>query len=155
MHPRIAIAQDKSLRDGEECAFRGKANMLNIGEGEIFVTNSRILFVPSASSPIETIELDYKSIALHAISSTEYGKKYIFIQLAADDDPAEGWDETVSAEVQSSNDGVNDIIEIYPADESSIESLFKAMNDMSALHPDDDIDDDDDQFEEQSDVEGA
>jgi hypothetical protein len=122
MNPHLQLLQDISLRDGEECAFRGLVTLPPYGQADILVTNSRILFVSHQSSG--GVQLNYRSIALHAISSTDDGRKYIFVQLISD----EPNDESTETD--------DDIIEIYPSDLTSVEPMFKALNEMSALHPD-------------------
>jgi len=117
---------ESQLRSGEECAHKSRVKMSsssNEQEGELMITNSRILFVPS-SGPASSIELQYREIALHAIASTEDGQRYIFIQLIREEEDEEDHDE--------------DILKIFPLDSQTdqIENLFSAINEMTALHPD-------------------
>ena len=117
---------ESQLRSGEECVHESRVKMSsssNEQEGELMITNSRILFVPSCG-PASSIELQYREIALHAIASTEDDQRYIFIQLIREEEDEEDHDE--------------DILKIFPLDSSTdkIENLFSAINEMTVLHPD-------------------
>ena len=107
----------------------------SVGAGQILITDKRVLFVPSATRE-EIFFFDYRSIALHAVSARD-GKKCVFLQLMSDDDVASDEDDDV-------NENNQDLIEIFPVDESTVVPLFEHMNAMSALHPDNDSDDEGD-----------
>ena len=99
----------------------------HLEEGRIIITARRILF----ESINVAIGFDYRSMVMHAITSDEQtggGRRYIFVQLLADED-----------EDQEAED---EIIKLIPSDESLVETLFSTINEMSALNPDEaDIED--------------
>jgi hypothetical protein len=107
----------------------------SLGAGLLVVTDKRVLFVPSVNGK-DVYFFDYRSIALHAIS-TRGEKKFVFLQLMSDDDVASDEDDDV-------NENNQDLVQIFPVDETAVAPLFEHMNAMSALHPDTDTDDEGD-----------
>ena len=60
-------------------------------------------------------------MVMHAVTSVDEGRKNIFIQLVTDEDDQEG---------------EQDIVSLVPVDQTTVYSLFEAINEMSALNPD-------------------
>lgn len=60
-------------------------------------------------------------MVMHAVTSVDEGRKNIFIQLVTDEDDQEG---------------EQDIVSLVPVDQTTVYPLFEAINEMSALNPD-------------------
>ena len=94
----------------------------DLGDGTIVITNLRIVFIPSNTEK-SCMSVYFRSMVMHAITP----EKYIFLQLVVDDDEEE--------EEESSEEN---IVKIYLKDPTKVNALFTAINDMSALNPDED-----------------
>ena len=129
-NPRICVysSADPQFADDEIPAhFETKGSMHagshSIGEGDIVVSKRRIVFVPSTGAC--AVAIDYKAMVMHAVTG-EPQAKYIFIQMLSDEDEEQ--------EVE------DEIVKLVPADQSVVSALFEAINDMSALNPDEEAD---------------
>ena len=128
MNSRVCVLvgeEDPELLSSEEVHFSALAKMVmgsgDLGQGIVKVTNRRILFVPNKpGSP--AVAFDYRSMVMHAVTS----EQYIFIQLI----------ETESEEEEERDDSEENIVKLYPHDPSQVGPLFTAINEMSALNPD-------------------
>ena len=155
MNPRIhrignSEYQDPSLMDNEMVDFSTEVSVFEIGgesfgPGRIVLTNQRIMYIPS-SIDVDVFFFDYRSVALHAISARD-DKKCVFIQLMSNEDVESDQDD-------DQNESNDNVIEIFPKIEDSVTPLFEHMNEMSALHPDTDSDDEGD-YDEAYDSEDA
>jgi len=87
--------------------------------GSLTITNRRIVFVPSGNG--HAFSFDFKAMVMHAVTA----EKNIFIQLIEDEED---------------EDPEQDVIEIFPENIEDLNPLFAAINEMSALNPDDDDD---------------
>lgn len=94
----------------------------DLGDGTIEITNLRIVFIPSNTEK-SCMSVDFRSMVMHAITA----EKYIFVQLVLDDEDEE--------EEESSEEN---IVKIYLKDQTKVNALFTAINEMSALNPDED-----------------
>lgn len=114
--------------------------------------------------------LEYPSIGLHAISRdvSAYPQEHLYVMVNGklngeneaemvekpdDDDEDEGCSDSGG---EDDDDGVVTEIRFVPSDKTSLESMFSAMCECQALHPDPEDDDSDNDFEgEEYDVEEA
>jgi hypothetical protein len=130
-NPRVRVSSETLLDESSQEAFSTPGRLhvddSDFGLGEIKITNQCIAFIGYGKN----VSFDYRSMVMHAITGDE-NNKYIFVQLLADED------EEVEAEV----------IKLIPSDQSVISSLFEAINEMSALNPDEALSEDYDACED-------
>lgn len=136
-NPRISVfsTTDPQFTDDEIPAhFQTKGSMHagsnSVGDGDIVLTKRRIVFVPSIAS--SAVAIDYKAMVMHAVTGDSQGK-YIFIQMLSDEDEEQ--------EVE------DEIIKLIPTDQAVVQALFEAINEMSALNPDEENDMSDMEFD--------
>uniref|UniRef100_I3IYX7 Methylosome subunit pICln n=1 Tax=Oreochromis niloticus TaxID=8128 RepID=I3IYX7_ORENI len=121
-----------------------------LGCGTLYVAETRLSWFDSSGLGFS---LEYPSIGLHAISRdvSAYPQEHLYVMVngklnsekAADDD-------------DDDHDGSSDEIRFVPSDKAALESMFSAMCECQALHPDPEDDDSDNDFEgEEYDVEEA
>ena len=116
------IHSDKVFED-ESVHYEANVGKFSINEdmfsGGLFrVGTKRASFVPVTG---KNVSFEYTSMVMHAVSSNE---QCLFIQL--DEDVDENTGEPV--------EGEETIVKIYPVDSATLNSLFVAMNEMSALN---------------------
>ncbi|KAF7652502.1 hypothetical protein LDENG_00095920 [Lucifuga dentata] len=113
--------------------------------------------------------LEYPSIGLHAISKdvSAYPQEHLYVMVngklseeneaeMAEKAPDEEADEDDEDSSGCDDDGVITEIRFVPSDKAALESMFSAMCECQALHPDPEDDDSDNDFEgEEYDVEEA
>ncbi|CAN9493052.1 unnamed protein product [Ophioblennius macclurei] len=111
--------------------------------------------------------LEYPSIGLHAISrdAGAYPEEHLYIMVngrlgdeneAEMEEKADDEDEDEGCSGGEDDEGVITEIRFVPSDKNSLESMFAAMCDCQALHPDPEDEDSDDDFEgDEYDVEEA
>ncbi|KAL7878294.1 hypothetical protein AOLI_G00092680 [Acnodon oligacanthus] len=145
-------AETAAVLDGKE-----------LGTGTLYVAESRLSWFNGSGMGFS---LEYPSISLHAISRdlSAYPQEHLYVMVnkklddeneaemherAPDDEGAEESDD-------DSEDGVIAEIRFVPSDKAALESMFSAMCDCQALHPDPEDEESDDEFEgEEYDVEEA
>ena len=120
----VYSSKDAMFQESELPAhFSTSAHMMlgseSFGCGDVTVTNRRIVFVPSGD--YTAVAWEYRSMVMHAVTSVDEGRKNIFIQLVTDEDDQEG---------------EQDIVSLVPVDQTTVYPLFEAINEMSALNPD-------------------
>lgn len=123
-NPRIHISKSLiSWADGEEpFHFQSNGVSIKVGEeeiqsgGNLIVTNRRFVWIGGERS----ISFDYRSMVMHAITKNSDNERYIFVQLLTEEDEEE----------------MIDTIQFIPEDESIVDPLFTALNEMSALNVD-------------------
>ena len=149
------------LYDGEEVAHHEKVvelwedGKMISGAGSLTITSERVVFKSDESDASKDMEVRYPQIVLHAISRLPpMGINVTAGAAEPDGTPStianEGSPASAAAddEKESCNDNDDDddvpCIEIHlvPSVEASLQTIFKHMTDMAALHPDESIDDD-------------
>lgn len=139
-----------------------------LGCGTLYVTETRLSWFDGAGMGFS---LDYPTISLHAISKdlSAYPQEHLYVMVNAklsDDNEAEMQENARDEEdedASSSSSGVGDDdegviseIRFVPSDKTALESMFSAMCECQALHPDPEDEDSDNDFEgEEYDVEEA
>ncbi|KAI4902423.1 hypothetical protein NFI96_022037 [Prochilodus magdalenae] len=135
-----------------------------LGTGTLYVAESRLSWFDGSGMGFS---LEYPSISLHAISRdlSAYPQEHLYVMVNKkldDENEAEMQerapdDEGEEESDDDSEDGVITEIRFVPGDKAALESMFSAMCDCQALHPDpEDAESDDDEFEgEEYDVEEA
>lgn len=145
MHWSERNGNSPALHENESVEFSADAELfLNeelLGNGTLFITSKRVILVPTSSTS-DVVGFEYRGMVMHAIGSLESsGDKYIFVQLQdEDEDEEEGLIECVNGGVEQQET----VLRLVPRDGSVVEELFQAMNEMSALNPDQD----EEEFEE-------
>lgn len=128
-NPRIRVSSEPFLDESSQEAFstpgRLHVDEADFGLGEIKITNQCVAFIGSEKN----VSFDYRSMVMHAITGDE-NSKYIFVQLLSDEDEEQ--------EVE------DEVIKLIPSDQSVISTLFEAINEMSALNPDEPLSEDED-----------
>uniref|UniRef100_A0A3B4THX2 Methylosome subunit pICln n=1 Tax=Seriola dumerili TaxID=41447 RepID=A0A3B4THX2_SERDU len=114
-----------------------------LGCGTLYVAETRLSWFDGSGMGFS---LEYPTISLHAISRdiSTYPQEHLYVmvngKLSGDDD----------------DDGTITEIRFVPGDKAALESMFSAMCECQALHPDPEDDDSDNDFEgEEYDVEEA
>lgn len=137
-----------------------------LGCGTLYVAETQLSWFDGAGLGFS---LEYPTIGLHAISRdvSAYPQEHLYVMVngkvgeeneaemaekAADEE--EGDDSSSSGDDEE--DGAITEIRFVPSDKAALESMFSAMCECQALHPDPEDDDSDDDFEgEEYDVEEA
>ncbi|XP_068173002.1 methylosome subunit pICln [Antennarius striatus] len=140
-----------------------------LGCGTLFVAETRLSWFDGSGMGFS---LEYPTIGLHAISRdvSAYPQEHLYVMVngklssedenesemaekAADDEDDEG---SNSPDDDDDDNGTITEIRFVPSDRAALESMFSAMCECQALHPDPDDDDSDNDFEgEEYDVEEA
>ncbi|XP_072550944.1 methylosome subunit pICln isoform X2 [Salminus brasiliensis] len=134
-----------------------------LGTGTLYVAESRLSWLDGSGMGFS---LEYPSISLHAISRdvSAYPQEHLYVMVNKkldDENEAEMQerapdDEGEEESDDDSEDGVITEIRFVPTDKAALESMFSAMCECQALHPDPEDEDSDDDFEgEEYDVEEA
>uniref|UniRef100_A0A3Q0SK02 Methylosome subunit pICln n=1 Tax=Amphilophus citrinellus TaxID=61819 RepID=A0A3Q0SK02_AMPCI len=145
LHPptegvRHAQAETTAVLDGQR-----------LGCGTLYVAETRLSWFDSSGLGFS---LEYPSIGLHAISRdvSAYPQEHLYImvngKLNSEAKAIDGGDDD--------EEGAITEIRFVPSDKASLESMFSAMCECQALHPDPEDEDSDNDFEgEEYDVEEA
>ncbi|XP_017559652.1 methylosome subunit pICln isoform X2 [Pygocentrus nattereri] len=143
-------AETAAVLDGKE-----------LGTGTLYVAESRLSWFNGSGMGFS---LEYPSISLHAISRdlSAYPQEHLYVMVNKkldDENEAEMHERAPDDEGEESDDdsedGVIAEIRFVPSDKAALESMFSAMCDCQALHPDPE-DEESDEFEgEEYDVEEA
>ncbi|KAL6478576.1 hypothetical protein MHYP_G00120090 [Metynnis hypsauchen] len=145
-------AETTAVLDGKE-----------LGTGTLYVAEARLSWFNGSGMGFS---LEYPSISLHAISRdlSAYPQEHLYVMVNRkldDENEAEMHerapdDEGEEESDDDSEDGVIAEIRFVPSDKAALESMFSAMCDCQALHPDPEDEESDDEFEgEEYDVEEA
>lgn len=149
----------------EQAEITAVWNGEGLGSGTLLVAETRVSWLNGSGMGFS---LDYPSISLHAISRdlTAYPKEHLYVMINSKLRESSGeskaiLDEKDHLEDECSDedfdeDSIDHITEIrfVPSDKASLESMFSAMTECQALHPD--PDDSDSDFEgDEYDVEEA
>nr|XP_043887281.1 methylosome subunit pICln isoform X2 [Solea senegalensis] len=159
LHPptegvRLEQAETTAVMDGQR-----------LGCGTLFVAETRLSWFDGSGMGFS---LEYPTIGLHAISRdvSAFPQEHLYVMVngklsdenetemaekAADDDGDDG-----SGSDGDDEEGVITEIRFVPSDKAALESMFSAMCECQALHPDPEDEDSDNDFEgEEYDVEEA
>lgn len=141
-----------------------------LGCGTLYVAETRLSWFDGSGLGFS---LEYPTIGLHAISRDvgAYPQEHLYVMVngklsdeneaemaeKADEEEEEGGDDSSSDDDDDDDDeGVISEIRFVPSDKAALESMFSAMCECQALHPDPEDDDSDNDFEgEEYDVEEA
>ncbi|XP_042269167.1 methylosome subunit pICln [Thunnus maccoyii] len=141
-----------------------------LGCGTLYVAETRLSWFDGSGLGFS---LEYPTIGLHAISRDvgAYPQEHLYVMVNGKlsdeneaemaekaDEEEEGGDESSSDDDDDDDDdeGVISEIRFVPSDKAALESMFSAMCECQALHPDPEDDDSDNDFEgEEYDVEEA
>lgn len=137
-----------------------------LGCGTLYVAETRLSWFDSSGLGFS---LEYPSIGLHAISRdvSAYPQEHLYVMVngklndeneaeMAEKADEEDDDGSSGSEGDDDDEGAISEIRFVPTDKTSLESMFSAMCECQALHPDPDDDDSDNDFEgEEYDVEEA
>uniref|UniRef100_A0A8C5HT00 Methylosome subunit pICln n=1 Tax=Gouania willdenowi TaxID=441366 RepID=A0A8C5HT00_GOUWI len=154
-------AETTALMDGQR-----------LGCGTLYVAETRLSWFDGSGLGFS---LEYPSIGLHAISkdTSAFPQEHLYVMVngklsdeneaemlesrdKADEDEEDGDDDEGSTNGGDDEDGPITEIRFVPNDKTSLESMFSAMCECQALHPDPEDDDSDNDFEsEEYDVEEA
>lgn len=135
-----------------------------LGSGTLFVAETRLSWFDGSGMGFS---LEYPTIGLHAISRdvSAFPQEHLYVMVngqLTDENEAEMTEKAAEDEDDSGNsdddddDGVITEIRFVPSDKTALESMFSAMCECQALHPDLEDEDSDNDFEgEEYDLEGA
>uniref|UniRef100_UPI0037E97EFA methylosome subunit pICln n=1 Tax=Semicossyphus pulcher TaxID=241346 RepID=UPI0037E97EFA len=138
-----------------------------LGCGTLYVAETRLSWFDGAGLGFC---LEYPTIGLHAISRdvSAYPQEHLYVmvngkvgdenvaEMAEKADDEEEDDSSSSGGDDDDEDGAITEIRFVPSDKAALESMFSAMCECQALHPDPEDDDSDNDFEgEEYDVEEA
>ncbi|KAL0973110.1 hypothetical protein UPYG_G00199080 [Umbra pygmaea] len=134
-----------------------------LGAGTLYVSETRLSWFDGSGM---SFSLEYPTISLHAISRdlSAYPQEHLYVMVNAklnDENEAE-MQENAHDEEDEDNSGDEDESEVIteirfiPSDKAALESMFSAMCECQALHPDPDDEDSDGDFDgDEYDVEEA
>uniref|UniRef100_A0A1A8JZ62 Methylosome subunit pICln n=1 Tax=Nothobranchius kuhntae TaxID=321403 RepID=A0A1A8JZ62_NOTKU len=134
---------------------------LKLGCGTLCVAETRLLWFDDSR---KGFSLEYPSIGLHAISRdvSSYPQEHLYVMVngkVGDENETEmgaADDDDDSSKEDDDEDGAITEIRFVPSDKTALESMFSAMCECQALHPDPEDDESDNDFEgEEYDVEEA
>ncbi|XP_026187367.1 methylosome subunit pICln isoform X3 [Mastacembelus armatus] len=152
------------LQQAETTAVLGGQRL---GCGTLYVTETRLFWFDGSGMGFS---LEYPTIGLHAISRdvSAYPQEHLYVMVngkLGDDSeadmaekPADEDDDNDDSSSSGDDDeeGVITEIRFVPSDKAALESMFSAMCECQALHPDPEDEDSDNDFEgEEYDVEEA
>lgn len=142
-----------------------------LGCGTLYVAETRLSWFDSSGLGFS---LEYPSIGLHALSRdvSAYPQEHLYVMVngklnkeneaemaekaADDDDDDDDHDGSSDGGDDDEDEGTITEIRFVPSDKAALESMFSAMCECQALHPDPEDDDSDNDFEgEEYDVEEA
>lgn len=136
-----------------------------LGCGTLYVAETQLSWFDGAGLGFS---LEYPAIGLHAISRdvSAYPQEHLYVMVngkVGDENEAEMAEKAADEEGDDDSssdddeeDGAITEIRFVPSDKAALESMFSAMCECQALHPDPEDDDSDDDFEgEEYDVEEA
>ncbi|TNN01515.1 hypothetical protein fugu_010897 [Takifugu bimaculatus] len=140
-----------------------------LGSGTLFVAEALLSWFDGSGMGFS---LEYPTIGLHAISrdTSAYPQEHLYVMVngkLSDENEAEMREKAAGDEADSGNsdddgddddddDGVITEVRFVPSDKAALESMFSAMCECQALHPDPEDEDSDNDFEgEEYDLEGA
>ncbi|XP_026194795.1 methylosome subunit pICln isoform X2 [Anabas testudineus] len=146
-----------------------------LGCGTLYVAETRLSWFDGSGMGFS---LEYPAIGLHAISRdvSAYPQEHLYVMVngklsdeneaemtekteaaaAADDDEGDEDDDGSSGGGDDGDEGVITEIRFVPSDKGALESMFSAMCECQALHPDPEDEDSENNFEgEEYDVEEA
>lgn len=141
-----------------------------LGCGTLYVAETRLSWFDGSGMGFA---LEYPTIGLHAISRdvSAYPQEHLYVMVngkiggeneaemaerAADDEEEEDGDSSSGGGDDDDEEGAITEIRFVPGDKAALESMFSAMCDCQALHPDPEDEDSDNDFEgEEYDVEEA
>lgn len=150
------------LQQAETTAVLGGQRL---GCGTLYVTETRLFWSDGSGMGFS---LEYPTIGLHAISRdvSAYPQEHLYVMVngkLGDDSeadmaekPADEDDDDGSSSGDDDEEGAITEIRFVPSDKAALESMFSAMCECQALHPDPEDEDSDNDFEgEEYDVEEA
>ncbi|KAM9853389.1 methylosome subunit pICln isoform 2-T2 [Aulostomus maculatus] len=137
-----------------------------LGCGTLYVAETRLSWFDVSGMGFC---LEYPTIGLHAISRdvSAYPQEHLYVMVngklsdeneadMAEKAPEDEEDDSCSSDDDDDNEGTITEIRFVPGDKAALESMFSAMCECQALHPDPDDEDSDNDFEgEEYDVEEA
>uniref|UniRef100_A0A3B4THW4 Methylosome subunit pICln n=1 Tax=Seriola dumerili TaxID=41447 RepID=A0A3B4THW4_SERDU len=129
-----------------------------LGCGTLYVAETRLSWFDGSGMGFS---LEYPTISLHAISRdiSTYPQEHLYVMVngkLSDENEAEMAEKAAGDEEDDDDDGTITEIRFVPGDKAALESMFSAMCECQALHPDPEDDDSDNDFEgEEYDVEEA
>lgn len=152
----------------EQAETTAVMNGQRLGCGTLYVAETRLSWFDGSGMGFF---LDYPTIGLHAISRdvSAYPQEHLYVMVngklgdeneaemaekAPDDGDGDGGDS--SSDGDDDEEGAITEFRFVPSDKAALESMFSAMCECQALHPDPEDDDSDNDFEgEEYDVEEA
>ncbi|XP_014069961.1 methylosome subunit pICln isoform X2 [Salmo salar] len=130
-----------------------------LGAGTLYVAETRLSWFDGSGMGFS---LEYPTISLHAISRdlSAYPQEHLYVMVNAklNDEMQENAHDEEDEDKSSEEDECEGITEIrfVPSDKAALESMFSAMCECQALHPDPDDEDSDGDFDgDEYDVEEA
>jgi len=123
-------------------------NQRSLGMGTLYISESRVSWVGITS---KGFSLEYPHIAVHAISKdlTQFHQECLYLMIDvrlmdSDSTPASSSAGSDMEDNEEESEGGMTEIRFVPDDKASLLRLFEAMNECSALHPDEDASDPED-----------
>jgi len=118
-------------------------NQRSLGMGTLYISESRVSWVGIQS---KGFSLEYPHIAVHAVSKdlTQFHHECLYLMIDVrlmDSTPCSSSAGSDMDDNEEDSDGGMTEIRFVPDDKSSLVALFEAMNECSALHPDEDASD--------------
>jgi len=116
-------------------------NRRSLGMGTLYISDSRVSWVGITE---KGFSLEYPHIAVHAISRdlTQFHHECLYlmidVRLMDSDTPSSSSAGSDMEDNEDESEGGMTEIRFVPEDKAALETLFKAMNECAALHPDTD-----------------
>ncbi|XP_031160079.1 methylosome subunit pICln isoform X1 [Sander lucioperca] len=154
----------------EQAETTAVMNGQKLGCGTLYVAETRLLWFDGSGMGFS---LEYPTIGLHAISRdvSAYPQEHLYVMVngkltgeneadmaekAADDEEDDSSNSSCAGDDDDDDEEAITEIRFVPSDKVALESMFSAMCECQALHPDPEDDDSDNDFEgEEYDVEEA
>uniref|UniRef100_A0A3B3E2J2 Methylosome subunit pICln n=1 Tax=Oryzias melastigma TaxID=30732 RepID=A0A3B3E2J2_ORYME len=142
----------RNLRPPTEGVRREEANTTAVlsgqvlGCGTLYVAETRLSWFDGSGMGFS---LEYPSISLHAISRdvSAYPEEHLYVMVNGKLEDENGDDDDGSDSSNGDEEDVITEIRFVPRDKASLESMFSAMCECQALHPDPEDEDSDNDFE--------
>ncbi|XP_063250435.1 methylosome subunit pICln [Prinia subflava] len=120
----------------------------SLGTGTLYIAESRLSWLENSGLGFS---LDYPTISLHAVSKdlSAFPREHLYVMVNAKFEEETKEAPMSEGEEDDSDDDIEPIAEFrfVPGDKSALDTMFSAMCECQALHPDPDDEDSDNDYE--------
>lgn len=129
-------------------------NQRSLGSGTLIIAESRVSWAKSGED--KWLSLEYPHIAIHAVSRdlAHFGHPCLYLMIDVKLEPDDVSNGEADSDSEDEEDSAMTELRFVPTDHSSLDLMYKALNDCQVLHPDPEDQPSDDDFEEEEEDEG-